>query len=112
MGKYHCTVDLLFGWLWNQLYDNWNFLFLFAKRTNPTKPVKQEVNGTVIFPPLVFPVLKGCFNVAAAPNDGAGEEVVVGAVHEDDDKVTISSNFSSSFRIRENKLERFCIFLK
>ncbi len=33
-------------WLvWNQLYDNWNFLLLFAK----------EVNGAVILPPLVFP---------------------------------------------------------
>ncbi len=44
-------------WLvWNQLYDNWQFLFLFAKQTN-SKPVKQEVNGTVILPPLVFPGL-------------------------------------------------------
>ncbi len=42
-------------WLvWNQLYNNWQFLFLFAKQTNP-KPVKHEVNITVILPPLVFP---------------------------------------------------------
>jgi len=42
-------------WLvWNQLYDNWQFLFLFAKQTNPKK-VKQEVNSAVILPPLVFP---------------------------------------------------------
>ncbi len=42
-------------WLvWNQLYDNWQFLFLFAK-ADWSKPVKQEVNGTVILPPLVFP---------------------------------------------------------
>ncbi len=39
-------------WLvWNQLYDNWQFLFLFAKQNQYTL-VKQEVNGT---PPLVFP---------------------------------------------------------
>jgi hypothetical protein len=30
-------------------------LFLFAK-TDLSKPVKQEVNGTVILTPLVFPV--------------------------------------------------------
>ncbi len=42
-------------WLtWNQLYDNWQFLFLFAKQTNPNQS-KQEVNGTVILPPLLFP---------------------------------------------------------
>jgi len=29
-------------------------LFLFAKQTK-SKPVKQEVNGTMILPPLVFP---------------------------------------------------------
>jgi hypothetical protein len=50
------TVPLTSCLVWNQLYDNWQFLFLFAKQTNP-KPVKQEVNGTVILPPLVFP---GC----------------------------------------------------
>ncbi len=44
-------------WLvWNQLYDYWQFLFLlflFAIQTNPNQS-KQEVNGTVILPPLVF----------------------------------------------------------
>jgi hypothetical protein len=43
--------------------DNKQFLFLFAKQTNPnhrqlmsmSKPVKQEVNGTMILPPFVFP---------------------------------------------------------
>ncbi len=45
-------------WLvWNQLYDNWQFLFLFAK------PVKQEVNGTMILPPLVFPGLVKCISL-------------------------------------------------
>jgi hypothetical protein len=29
-------------------------LLLFATQTNP-KPVKREVNGTVILPPLVIP---------------------------------------------------------
>jgi len=49
---YHWSPVWLF---WNQLYkcDYWNFLFLFAEQTNPKK-VKQEVNGTVILPPLVF----------------------------------------------------------
>jgi len=37
-----------------QLYDNWQFLFLFTKQTDPNQS-KQEVNGTVILPPLVFP---------------------------------------------------------
>ena len=42
-------------WLvWNQLYDNWHF-FVFICKTDLSKPVKQEVNGTVILPPLVFP---------------------------------------------------------
>ncbi len=39
-------------WLvWNQLFNNWQFLFLFAK----TEYSKQEVNCTVILPPVVFP---------------------------------------------------------
>jgi len=42
-------------WLvWNQLYDNWQF-FVFICKTYLSKPVKQEVNSTVILPPLVFP---------------------------------------------------------
>ena len=39
MGKYLCTVDLLFD------------------HTTDSKPVKQEVNGTMILPLLVFPDL-------------------------------------------------------
>ncbi len=31
------TVLLTSCWVWNQLYDNWHFLFLFAKQTNPNK---------------------------------------------------------------------------
>jgi hypothetical protein len=30
-------------------------LFLFAKQSKQSKPIKQEVNGTVILPPFVFP---------------------------------------------------------
>jgi hypothetical protein len=30
-------------------------IFVFIFKTDPSKPVKQEVNGTVILPPLVFP---------------------------------------------------------
>jgi hypothetical protein len=37
-------------------------LSLFAK-TDQSKPVKQEVNGTVILPPLVFPEIQGCFKL-------------------------------------------------
>jgi hypothetical protein len=50
-GKYHCTVDLLF---------DWSGLICFAKKNvcchkDDYKPVEQEVNCTVIHPPLVFP---------------------------------------------------------
>ncbi len=41
-GKYHCSIDLLFDW------------FVSCHTAN-SKPVKQEVNRTVILPPLVFP---------------------------------------------------------
>ncbi len=30
-------------------------IFVFICKTDKSKPVKQEVNGTVILPPLVFP---------------------------------------------------------
>ncbi len=30
-------------------------IFVFICKTHQSKPVKQEVNGTVILPPLVFP---------------------------------------------------------
>ncbi len=40
--------------VWNELYDDWQFLFLCAKQTN-TNQSKKEPNGTVILPPLVFP---------------------------------------------------------
>jgi hypothetical protein len=48
----NCTIDLLFDW----------FGFCFAIKTKivtchttNSKPDKQEVNGTLILPPLVFP---------------------------------------------------------
>ncbi len=49
----------LYGWppvwlVWNQLHDNWQF-FVFICKTGKSKQVKQEVNGTVILSPLVFP---------------------------------------------------------
>ncbi len=44
-------------WLvWNQLYDNWQFLFLFAKQTNPNQSNRSIVQW-YFFPPLVFPAL-------------------------------------------------------
>jgi hypothetical protein len=52
MGKYHCTVDLLFDCLGLVSFGNKN-----SFHTADSKPVKQEVNGTVILPPLVFPAL-------------------------------------------------------
>jgi hypothetical protein len=42
-------------WLvWNQLYDNWQFLFLFAKQTNP-KQSNRRSTVQWYFPPLVHP---------------------------------------------------------
>jgi hypothetical protein len=41
-------------WLvWNQLYDNWQILFLFAKQTNPNQPNRRSMVQMVL-PPLVF----------------------------------------------------------
>jgi hypothetical protein len=78
-GEWVCTVHLLlqakcrFGqgilkgdeslyswppvWLvWNQLWDN-GTIFVFICKTGYSKQIKQEVNSTVILPPLVFPGL-------------------------------------------------------
>ncbi len=42
-------------WLvWNQLYDNWQFLFLFAKLTNPNQANTRSMVQWY-FPLLVFP---------------------------------------------------------
>ena len=53
MGKYHCTIDLLFDWFGLVCFANKNV----SCHTADSKPVKQEVNGTVILPHLVFPAL-------------------------------------------------------
>jgi hypothetical protein len=37
---------------------------IFSCHTADSKPVKQEVNGTVILPPLVFPALSYQFRVS------------------------------------------------
>jgi hypothetical protein len=49
------TVPLtsLFDWLGFVSFANKNKIF--SCHTADSKPVKQEVNGTVILPPLVFP---------------------------------------------------------
>ncbi len=52
--KYHCTVDLLFDWF--RLVCFANKTKIVSCHTADSKPVKQEVYGTVILPPLVFPV--------------------------------------------------------
>jgi hypothetical protein len=53
-GKYHCTIELLFDWFGLDCFANKNKNF--GCHTADSKPVKQEANGTVILPPLVFPV--------------------------------------------------------
>jgi hypothetical protein len=50
---YHCTIDLLFGWFGISCMTTDNFCFYLQK----SKPVKQEVKGTMILLPLVFPAL-------------------------------------------------------
>jgi hypothetical protein len=53
--KLNCTVDLLFDWLGLVCFANRNKKNVSC-HTADSKPVKQEVNCTVILPPLVFPV--------------------------------------------------------
>jgi len=52
-GKYHCTINLLFDWFGLVCFANKNKIV--SCHSADTKPVKQEVNGKVILPPLVFP---------------------------------------------------------
>ncbi len=52
-GKYHWTIDLLFDWFWLVCFENKNK----NCHTVDSKKVNQEVNCTVIPPPLVFPGL-------------------------------------------------------
>jgi len=51
---YHCTVDLLFDLFGLACFANKNKNNV-SYHTADSKPVKQEVNRTVILPPLVFP---------------------------------------------------------
>ncbi len=51
-GKYHCTVDLLFDWFGLVCFANKNKNV--SCHTANSKPVKQEVNGMVILPPLLL----------------------------------------------------------
>ncbi len=53
--KYHCTVDLLCDWFGLVCFANKNKIV--SSQIADSKPVKQELNGSVILPPLVFP---GC----------------------------------------------------
>jgi hypothetical protein len=54
-GKYHCTIDLLFDWVGMSCMTIDNFCFIY--RRDYSKRVRQEVNGTMILPSLVFPAL-------------------------------------------------------
>jgi hypothetical protein len=53
--KYHCTIDLLFDWLGLVCFANKK---KFSCHTADSKPVKQEVNGTVILSPFSIPLEK------------------------------------------------------
>jgi hypothetical protein len=53
-GKYHCTIDLLFDWFGLVCCAN-KKTKIVSRHTADSKPVKQEVNSTVILPLLVFP---------------------------------------------------------
>ncbi len=52
-GEVHCTIDLLFDWSVLQIKTK-----IVRCHTADSKPVKLEVNGTVILPPVVFPALR------------------------------------------------------
>ncbi len=54
-GEYHCTIDLLFDWFGINCMTTDNFGFYLQNRLIQTS--REEVKGTVILPPLVFPVL-------------------------------------------------------
>ncbi len=49
---YHCTVNPLFDWFGLVCFVN--KIKIVGCHTADSKPVKQEVNGTVILHPLVF----------------------------------------------------------
>jgi hypothetical protein len=49
-GKYHCTVDLLFDWFGLVCFPYKKQTKNVSSHTADYKPVKQEVNATVILP--------------------------------------------------------------
>jgi hypothetical protein len=55
-GKYHCSIDLRFDWF--RLVCFANKMRIASYHRADSKRVKQEVNGTVILPPLVFPAFR------------------------------------------------------
>jgi hypothetical protein len=42
MGKYHCTVDLLFDWFGISCMTTDKFLFLFSKQTHPNQSNRRS----------------------------------------------------------------------
>ncbi len=56
-GKYHCTIHLLFDQFGLICFVNKKNKKIVSSHTADSKPVKQEVNGTVILSHLVFPAL-------------------------------------------------------
>ncbi len=71
-GKYHCTIDLLFDWF--GLVCLANKTKIVSSHTADSKPVKQEVNGTMILPPLVLPTLPTrlpCFGLVVCTSTGS-----------------------------------------
>ncbi len=66
-GKHHCTTDLLFDWSVLQLKTK-----IVSCHTADSKPVKQEVNGTVLLPPFSIPCLNDPFRFSP-PNSAADE---------------------------------------
>jgi len=57
MGKYHCTIDLLFDGLFSSVEQIKTKIV--SCHTANLKPVKQEANGTVTLPPLSIPWREG-----------------------------------------------------
>jgi len=55
--KGECTIDLLFDWFGLVYFANKNNIVSCHRADS--KPVKQEVNSTVILSPLVFPEQDG-----------------------------------------------------
>jgi hypothetical protein len=53
-GILNCTIDLLFDWFGLVCFAQIKTKIV-SSHTADSKPVKQEVKGTVILPPLVFP---------------------------------------------------------